>query len=49
MRIGMKKTVDQKLVTVELDQILDHLFRVDVVAQDLVHLGHAEAFEKLHY
>src|SRR5262249_20747917 len=48
MRIGMKKTMDQKLIAVELDQILDHLLRVDIVAQDLVDLCHAEALEKFH-
>src|SRR5262245_33647297 len=48
MWIGMKKTVDQKLFAVELNQILDHPLGVDLVAQDLIHLGHAEALEELH-
>src|SRR5262249_45202681 len=48
MRIRMKEAVDQKLISIEGNQVLDHLFRIDIVPQDLFHLGHSEAFEELH-
>ena len=49
MRIGVKEATDEKLIAVELDEVLDHAVRIDVVADDFVHFRHAKAFEELHH
>src|SRR5262245_47492396 len=48
MRICMKEPVDQKLIAIESNQILHHLLRVYIVAQDFTHFGNPEALEEFH-
>src|SRR5262249_22149401 len=48
VRIGVEEAVDEKLVVVELDQILDHAVDVDVVFSNLIDIGNSEALIELH-
>src|SRR5262245_36302510 len=48
MGVGMKETMDQKLIAIKLDQVVNHLLNVDIVADDLIHFSHPRSFEKLH-
>src|SRR5262245_45248838 len=41
--------MDQELIAIEADQVLDHFAGVDVVSENLVDLGHSEAFEESHH
>src|SRR5207247_1309963 len=44
----MEEAMDKKLITVKLDEVLDHPLHVNVVADNLVDFGYPEALKKLH-
>src|SRR5262249_22733630 len=48
MRVRMKDTMDQKLLTIKLDEVFDHPLRVDIVPLDFMNLVDTKSLKELH-